>query len=186
MSLIPEDQPRYEEMQKVVELYVKNYNATQIARTLGIKRVQVLDHIEEYRKSAVNLELMKERVDELITTMDEHYGILIQKAYEIIDEVDAPEDLEAESRRKGQTMTRSQMLSQKLGAIKTIADLESKRIDILQKSGLLEAADVGDALAEMEEQKALLMNILEEELCKSCRGAVTKRLAAHMHGPVNV
>lgn len=171
MSLILDEQPRYEEMQKVVELYVKNVNPTKIANELGIRRVDVLAHIKEWKDSAVGLSVMKERVEELITSMDEHYGMLIRKAYEIIDEVDELRSSDKE------TMTRSQMLSQKKGALDLIAKLEKDRIDILQKSGLLEAADLGDELAEMEEQKALLMQILDEELCQHCRPKILGRLA---------
>lgn len=171
MSLDLIEQPRYEEMQKVVELYVQNKNATEIAKLTGLKRKDVVFHIEEYRKSAVNLDIMKERVEELISSMDLHFSQLITKAYEVIDEVDLPQD-----DNKKQTMTRSQMLSQKMSAIKTIADLEQRRIDVLQKSGLLEAADIGDQLVEMEDKYNELLDLLDEYLCDSCRGHIIGRL----------
>lgn len=170
--------------------FVQGLKPFQIARELGIRTVDVNAHIEEWRKSAVGQDLMKDRIEELISAMDEHYGILIQKAYEIIDEVDRldedGEELAVSTKRGRHTMTRSQMLSQKLGAIKTISDLESKRIDILQKAGLLEAADVGEALVEMEENKRMLLKILEEELCSACRVKVMTRIAEHMQGEVIV
>lgn len=177
MSLMPmEEAPRLEEMSKVVELYIQNVNPTKIARELGIRRVDVLAHIEDFKKSAVGTEVMKERVEELVATMDSHYSILIRKAYEVIEEVDKPEDEDADGKRK-ETMTRSQMLSQKMNAIKTIADLEAKRIDMLQKSGLLEAADMGDQLVEMEEQYERVMNVLEEHLCANCLPKIMGALA---------
>ena len=169
-SLMLADEPRYEEMQKVVELYVQNVNPTEIARRTGIRRADVILHIEEYRKSAVNLEVMKDRVEELILSMDNHYSQLIQKAYEVIEEVDNKNSDGKE------TMTRSQMLSQKMNAIKTIADLEQKRIDMLQKSGLLEAADVGDQLVEMEQQYNELIELLENELCDKCLPHIINKL----------
>lgn len=171
MSLIPDEQPRYEEMQQVVELFIQNVNPTKIAKDLGIRRVDVLDHIENWRKSAVGIELMKDRVEQLIASMDEHYSMLIQKAYEIIDEVD---QLKNDGK---ETMTRSQMLSQKKGALDLIAKLEKDRIDVLQKSGLLEAADVGDQLAQMEEQYDQVMDILEKHLCGVCKPKILGALA---------
>lgn len=183
MSLMPQidDSARYVEMNEVVKLYVQNVNPTAIAKQLSIRRVDVLEHIKNFKDSAVNSELMKERVDELIGVMDEHFGILIQKAYEVIAEVDRPVDDE-----RKETMTRSQMLSQKMNAIKTIADLEAKRIDILQKSGLLEAADLGDELAEMEEQKNMLIEILSEELCGVCKPKVMTRIHQQVNKQVVV
>lgn len=175
VSLLPAEQPRFDEMQQVVELYIQNVNPTKIAKQVGIRRVDVLAHIEEWRKSAVGSENMKDRVDELIAGMDEHYSMLIQKAYEIIEEVD---DLKNDGK---ETMTRSQMLSQKKGALDLIAKLEKDRIDVLQKSGLLDAADLGDELAAMEEQKQLILEILSDELCDHCKPKVMGRLAGAMN-----
>lgn len=185
MSLMPsyDDSPHFQEMHEVVKLYIKNVNPTVIARELGIRRVDVLKYIEEWKQSAVGSQAMKDRVDELITTMDEHYSVLIQKAYEIIEEVDRPLD---EDERRKETMTRSQMLSQKKGALDLIAKLEKDRIDILQKSGLLEAADLGDELAAMEEQKQMLIQILSEELCSHCKPKVMARISGAMTNNVTV
>ncbi len=179
MSLLPVEQVRYEEMNAVVELYIQNINPTKIARQLGIRRVDVLNHIDEWKATAVGSEAMKDRVDELISTMDEHYSMLIQKAYEIIEEVD---DLKGSK----ETMTRSQMLSQKKGAIDLIAKLEKDRIDILQKSGLLDAADVGDQLVEMEDKYDRVMNLLEEHLCSACTAKILGPLQQEMSGNVVV
>lgn len=173
--------PRYDEMRDVVELYVQNVNPTQIAKQLGLRRVDVLKHIEEWKESAAGMEVMKDRVETLIASMDEHYSTLIRKAYEIVEEVDRPLD---EDEKKKETMTRSQMLSQKKGALDLIAKLEKDRIDILQKSGLMEIDHLGDELAEMEEQKAAILSIFEEEgvLCPSCKPKVLGRLAKVMGG----
>jgi hypothetical protein len=171
---------RFAEMQKVIELYVQNINPTKIANSVGIRRVDVLSHIEAWRATAVGSDIMKERVEELIASMDQHYSLLIQKAYEIIDEVDDEAALEGTGRKS--TMTRAQMLSQKLGALKAIADFESKRIDVLQKSGLLEAADLGDELAAIEEKMEKVFDILDEFLCGNCRPVILGRLKPLISG----
>lgn len=174
MSLLPAEQPRYEEMNQVVELYVRNVNPTKIARDLGIRRVDVLNHIDEWKRSASGMEVMKDRVETLLATFDEHYSQLIAKAYEIVEEVDELRKSDKE------TMTRSQMLSQKKGALDLIAKLEKDRIDILQKSGLMEIDNLGDEIAAMEEQKQLILDILNEELCNHCKPKVMSRLVSAM------
>jgi hypothetical protein len=180
MTLLPTtntEVERFTEMSEVIEAYlIDKKNPTQIARESGLRRVDVINHIEEWKRTAVGTDLMKDRVEELIATLDQHYNKLIQKTYEIIEEVDRESELEKS------TMTRAQMLSQKLGALKAIADFEAKRIDVLQKSGLLEAADLGDELAAMEEQRDAILTIMEDELCSACKPKVLGRLAALITG----
>lgn len=179
---MPQELPRYEEMRDVVELYVQNINPTQIAKRLNLRRVDVLSHIEEWKRSASGMEVMKDRVEELITSMDEHYSLLIRKAYEIVEEVD---NIDRSSGKE--TMTRSQMLSQKKGALDLIAKLEKDRLDMLQKSGLGEIDHLGDELAKMEEEKELILNILQHDLCGHCKPKVTAKIAKLLGGePVEV
>lgn len=182
MSVIPYEQPHFEEMNAVVEKYVQNINPTKIAKDMGLRRVDVLKYIEEWKTAAQGAEVMRDRVQDLITSMDEHYSQLIRAAYSVIDEVDAVyanDDAEAEEKytKKWGTMSRAQMLSQKMNAIKTIADLESKRIDVLQRAGLLEAADFGDQLAAFEEEKETIRDIVKNHLCDKCRPKFTVALA---------
>jgi hypothetical protein len=169
-------------MRDVVELFVQNVNPTQIAKRLGLRRVDVLDHIEEWKRSASGMDVMKDRVEELIASMDEHYTLLIRKAYEIVEEVDSIDRDNAK-----ETMTRSQMLSQKKGALDLIAKLEKDRLDILQKSGLLEMDHLGDELAKMEEEKQVILDILSHDLCGHCKPVVMAKIAKMLGGePVEV
>lgn len=167
---MPVEQPHFEEMNQVVELYIQNVNPTKIAKEVGIRRVDVLKYIDEWKASAVGNEAMKDRVEELISSMDKHYSMLIQKAYEIIDEVDSLKNSDKE------TMTRSQMLSQKKGALDLIAKLEKDRIDVLQKSGLLEAADVGAELVALQDEMDRVLDLMDEHLCKVCRPKIMGEL----------
>lgn len=171
MSLMPYESPRFEEMEKVVDLYVKNVNPTRIAKELGIRRVDVLDHIDTWKSSAVGMDVMKDRVETLIAGMDEHYSRLINDAYSIVDEVD-----KIDRNDKRETMTRSQMLSQKRAALDLIAKLEKDRIDILQKSGLLEIDSLGEELAQMEEEKQVILGILQDDLCQHCKPTVMSKI----------
>jgi len=63
MSLVPTgDEPRFAEMRQVVELYVQNKQPGVIAKELGLRRVDVLNHIDEWKRTAVGSEAMKDRV----------------------------------------------------------------------------------------------------------------------------
>ena len=172
MSLIPEDQAMFDKIQSVVELYVKGKKPFEITRQLGIKRKEVDEAIATWKEYAVNINFMEDRIEELMATIDAHYGDLITKAYEVVEWADAVED------------ERPQIQQQKLASIKLIADLEAKRIEVMQKSGLIDAAGMGDEIAEMEEQKEALMKILGEELCSSCKNKVASRIAEFTTGMV--
>lgn len=180
MSLLPQDNElaRYEEMNSVVELYVQNINPTKIARDLGLRRVDVLAHIEDWKNTAIGSGVMQDRIETLIASMDEHYSRLIRKAYEIIDEVDELKKSDKE------TMTRSQMLSQKKGALDLIAKLEKERIDMLQRAGI--TGGVGDQLAEMEEKYNRVMDLLDEHLCDTCTTKILPALQNEFSGSVVV
>lgn len=172
MSLIPEDQAMFDKIQDIVELYVKGYKPLQIVRKLGVKKKEVDEAIATWKEYAVNIKFMEDRVEELMATIDAHYGDLIRKSYEVVEWADnSMED-------------KPPVQQQKLSAIKLIADLEAKRIDVMQKSGLIDAAGLGDELAEMEEQKEALMKILGEELCSSCKNRVASRIAEFTTGMV--
>jgi uncharacterized protein with PIN domain len=60
-----------------------------------------------------------------------------------------------------------------------IADVEQKRIDMLQKAGLLENNEMSAQLLETERKQEILMNILKEVTseCSHCKMEVAKRLS---------
>lgn len=167
---------RYEQQYDVVTRYAANLSPTQIARELKIPRKQVMEHIEEWRSSAIGMEVLRDRMEELLATMDNHYTQLIRKGHEVINYVDE----QAEGGHM--TMTAAQMLGQKTAAIKLIATLEKDRIDMLQKTGMLEINNLGDEIAQLEEQKKVIIEILTDELCKMCKPAVMARLQMAMSG----
>jgi hypothetical protein len=58
--------------------------------------------------------------------------------------------------------TTTSNLSAKNAAIKLILDIESRRIDMLQKAGLLENKELADQLLETERKQEMIMNILKD------------------------
>ncbi len=147
---------------KVVSEYLKGDDPTVIARTLGMQRVRVVGLITEWRGMISNNEAIRARAKEALASADQHYSRLIGKAYEVIDSADQGNNLSA-----------------KTNAIKLIADMENKRIDMLQKSGMLENKELAEELAENERKQEVLEAILKDVVahCNSCKTEVMRRLA---------
>ena len=129
----------------VVEEYLKGNDPTQISKELAIPRQRVVSYIDEWKVSASNNAAIRARAKEALAGADQHYGILISKSYEVIDEA---------------SMTNN--LSAKTAAIKRVMDIESKRIDMLQKAGLLENKELADEMVQIEKRQEVLVGILKD------------------------
>ena len=151
-----------DQINKVVSEYLKGDDPTVISKTLGMPRVRVVGYITEWRGMISNNEAIRARAKEALASADQHYSRLIGKAYEVIDSADQNTNLSA-----------------KTNAIKLIADMESKRIDMLQKSGMLENKELAEELAENERKQEVLEAILKEVVsdCDHCKHEVMRRLA---------
>jgi hypothetical protein len=148
-------------MNKVVEELLKGNNPTAIARTLDIKRTEVLDHIDTWRGLMRSDNNIQQRAREALTSADQHYAMIIQRAWETVEQADS----NAQYNIKAQSL-------------KLIADVEARRIDMLQKAGLLENNEIGDQLVETERKQAVLMGILRDvtSSCDHCKFEVARRL----------
>jgi hypothetical protein len=71
-------------------------------------------------------------------------------------------------------------LSAKTAAIKLVMDIESKRIDMLQKAGLLENKELAEEMMEIENRQQVLMSILRDIASEypQIRDEIMKRLSA--------
>jgi hypothetical protein len=85
------------------------------------------------------------RAKEALAGADQHYSSLIKKAYEVIDVADNNSNLGAKTQ-----------------AIKLIADIESKRLEMLQKAGLLDNKEIAEQIIEMERKHDILIKILKD------------------------
>lgn len=161
---------RFQDMDKVMKLYIEGYKVSEISKQLQMTRAEAEGHIEEWRKSAIGGQFLKDRVTELLALLDDHYSKIIKGIWETIEEIDL------EIQDKGAT---PQLLSQRLAAYKLLADMEAKRVDVLQKAGLLDAAELGDELADMEKKQADLVAILREvsSKCEVCGPEIAIRLS---------
>ena len=129
----------------VVEEYLKGNDPTVISKQLSIPRQKVVTLINEWKVMASANDAIRARAKEALASMDAHYGKLISKTYEVIDEASMTNNLTA-----------------KTAAIKLVMDIESKRIDMLQKAGLLENKELADEMMEIERRQDVLMAILKD------------------------
>lgn len=151
-----------EEVNKVAAEYIKGNDETAISKQLDLPRTRVVKLLNEWRGMISNNEAIRARAREALGTADQHYNRLITKTYEVIDAAESQGDL-----------------SEKTKAIKLILDIENKRIEMLQKAGLLENKEIAEELMAMENKQEVLVKILREVSgkCDNCKVEVAKRLA---------
>ena len=152
-----------DEVNKVVGEYLKGSEPTKISKELSIPRQKVVAYLNEWKAMAADNAAIRARAKEALVVADTHYSKLIEKAYEVIDEA---------------TMTAN--LNAKSGAIKLVMDLESRRIDMLQKAGLLENKELAEEMLEIEERQEVLIGILKEIAAEhpEIRDKIMSRLSA--------
>lgn len=145
MSIEQKTVEHLDQMNKVVAKYLEGSDATKISKELDIPRQRVVSYLDEWKSMASNNAAIRERAREALVAADTHYNKLINQAYEVIDEA-----------------TTTANLSAKTTAIKLVLDIESRRIDMLQKAGLLENKELAEEMIEIENRQDILMNILKD------------------------
>jgi hypothetical protein len=152
----------FDRMNKVVEELLKGNSASQIATLTGFSRKEVLEFIDEWKSVVHNDNGLRDRAKEAISGADQHYAMLIKEAWKTVEDADT----------QGQ-------LSVKAGALKLIADIETKRIGMLQSVGVLENNELASQIAEAERKQEILVKILKEvtSSCPKCKMDVAKRLS---------
>lgn len=143
----PEDQvvQHLDTVNKVVGEYLKGSDPTKISKELALPRTKVTALIKEWQTMAADNTVIRARAKEALAAADEHYSRLIARAYEVIDEATTTADLRSKS-----------------GGIKLVMDLESKRIEMLQKAGLLENKELAEEMLAIERRQSILMQILKD------------------------
>jgi len=148
---------------KVVGEYLKGSDPTRISKELAIPRQKVVAYLDEWKLIAADNAAIRARAKEALVAADTHYSRLIEKAYEVIDEA-----------------TTTANLGAKTGGIKLVMDLESRRIDMLQKAGLLENKELAEEMVAIEEKQQMLINILKDIATEhpEVRDKIMKRLSS--------
>jgi len=152
----------FDRMNKVVEELLKGNTPTQIATVTGFKRAEVLEYIDEWKEVVRNDSGARDRAKEAVSGADQHYAMLIKEAWKTVEDAD----------QAGQ-------LNVKATALKLIADIEGKRIGMLQEVGLLDNQELASQIAETERKQDVLVKILKEVTasCPKCKMDVAKRLS---------
>ena len=134
-----------DQVNKVVEKYLQGIEPTQISKELDMPRQKVVAYLNEWKQMASDNAIIRARAKEALVGADAHYNKLIAKAYEVIDDA-----------------TTTANLTAKTSAIKLVLDIESKRIDMLQKAGLLENKELAEEMLEIERKQDILKGILQD------------------------
>ena len=134
-----------DQVNTVVSEYLKGNDPTKISKELSIPRTRVVELIKEWKVMASANDAIRARAKEALASMDAHYGKLITKSYEVIDEASMTNNLGAKTQ-----------------AIKLVMDIEAKRIDMLQKAGLLENKELAEEMMEIEKRQEILVGILRD------------------------
>lgn len=153
---------RFDRMNKVVEQMLMGNNPTQISKALSMPRKDVLDLIDEWKEIVRDDTSARERAKEAVAGADQHYAMLIKEAWKTVDDAD-----------------QSGQLNVKSTTLKLIADIEAKRITMLQQLGLLDNAELANHLADTERKQDVLVGILRDvtAACPKCKLEVAKRLS---------
>ena len=156
-----------EEVNRIAAEYIKGKDESAISKQLDIPRNRVVKLLNEWRSMVSNNEAIRSRAREALAAADQHYNHLIKRAYEVVEDADQVQNLGA-----------------KTNAIKLILDIENKRIDMLQKAGLLENKELADQLIETENKQEMIMNILKDIAAKrpDIKNEIIQRLA-EISGP---
>lgn len=160
-DLVISETARYEQMNDVVTLHLEGRNPSYIAKELGIKRADILVYIEDFKKIAKDDGLLRARAQEVVHEFDQQHNRIITELWRVI----------AESEDKGDLKTRSTSL-------KAMSDISAKRVEVLQKSGLLSDAAMGDQIVEQEERNQQVLEIVRDVSgkCNHCKFEVARRL----------
>jgi hypothetical protein len=151
----------FDKMNKVVEELIKGNNPTQIAKNLAIPRAEVQTLLNNWRALIHGDSGIRERAKEALSSADQHYSMVIKEAWRTVEDADTA----------GQLNVKAQ-------ALKLVADVEGKRIEMLQKAGVIEKNEMADQILETERKQEILVGILRDvtSACPNCKQDVARRL----------
>jgi hypothetical protein len=158
---------RAEDLQRVLSLYTQGQKGemgiTKISKELGLSRAYVSKLVNEAVLIFRNDDMLRERTKEVVAEYDLTMDNLKAEAYRLL----------ADAEDAGDLKTRATVL-------KNIGDLEGKRVDTLQKSGLLANMDMAEKVAEQEAKMQAVIQVLKDVVKDDPvkRTEVARRLSA--------
>lgn len=159
----PSNLPSWDEIEKVASLKNKGWTDAAVAKSTGLLRKEVKSLYQHYRELLVNDGEARDRAIDMLNVMIEQYDVLIKEHWELISKIRNESFDDKWSAQEAKVMAQ-------------VGDLIAKRMDMVQKAGILEATEMGDEYAEIEEKANLLISILRSDLCNDCRKRVQHKL----------
>lgn len=158
------DTDAFARIEGVADLYSQGVTSPYtIARRLGIKVVEARQSIEQWHEIIREDADSRDAARDALNVMLQRYDKLLTEANDNLSNL---KSMEFDEKVSAQINT----------TIKVIGDLDKTRVDLLQKAGLLENSDLGDELAEREEREAVIISILQNDLCEDCKYVVKNKL----------
>lgn len=158
------DARRFEYIEEVARLRMEGQTEAAISKKLGIPRKEVKAMYEDWTTMIIHDAQSKDLAREHLYRMVEHYDSIVKRSYDLLAELE-------------QEQFTHQISAQRNTTLKNIAEFEAKRLDFLQKAGLLDFNEIGNEMAAMEEKAAILIDILKTSLCSACSATVMQRLS---------
>lgn len=153
----------FKEMERVASHMLKGHSEFKTARDLGLKVVEVRALWDAYKERLENDSFSRDAARDHLNLMIVQYDELIAGLHQNLKDLDS-------------LVYDEKISAQRNTTVRNIADMQAKRVDLLQKAGLLDAGDLGDELAEREKQEAALVDILRNDLCPECQARVAHKL----------
>jgi myo-inositol-1-phosphate synthase len=157
---------RSEDMFEVAQLWMQTnktgsaYN--KISKELGLSRAYVETLVAEFKQIYMSNETIRQRAQEIVGEFDLTYDHVKAELYRAAKDAEMENDIKT-----------------RVTALKNVADIEAKRVDTLQKSGLLANMDLADEIAEQERKyealKKLIIDVVKHD--PSLRTEVARRLS---------
>jgi len=150
----------WEGLDKVIQLYLEGNTPPMIAKRLGLRVKDVDKYVEEWRFYVRNNSSIQDRARDSIHNADAHFDKIIRELWQLIEDAD-------------------DNLSAKNTALKTIADTEVKRTQMLEKAGLTDNEAMADLIVENEKKVELVVNLLKTLAadCEHCRPLIINGLS---------
>lgn len=160
-----------DEVNRAASEYLKGKTPAEVGKELNISPAKASSLISEWKSMAANSDAVRARAREALSGADMHYNNLIAEAYNLAQE--------ARDSNYSEGMSDNQALRLRADVIKMVADLEAKRISMLQQAGLLENQELADQLLEQEKKQAIITKIIMEVVgkCPVCKPKVLQRMS---------
>ena len=144
----------WDQLDKVVKLYLEGNSIPVIAKQLRLRVRDVQANINEWATYVKNNQSIQKRARESVHFADAAFNKIANELWETVEQADDAGNLNAKN-----------------VALKTLSDIEVKRTQMLEKAGLNDTEAMVRQMEETEEKARMISELLKElsEECSHCR-----------------